>query len=299
MSIVTTTMTDLLTDIKSTLLLYQDTTLSKINTWQKGVLSPLAKFPSIAILPVRENYIYEMTNNNYEVDREVVVECYDLKLGITQAKDNTIDMITATKDIFVDNLTFSGNCYTSEWNYEEYGNSIEVANGRLFLSSINLKCKSRESYPSLTVTGTTTNNVSTKDLQDEILSALKDNKTAEYSSVNTIVDSPIKPIGSSAFPAILIGAPSKSRNQTYPNSDIGTVYFNIAVVNQILPKEKSLNWVLSITEGVKNVLQTNYNFGGKCDFSNIRNITYSQSKAISGFLYNNVITLECLVREFQ
>ena len=296
MSVASTTMSDLLTNAKSLFLRYQNTTLSKIKHWQRGVLSPMTTFPAMALLPVRESYIYELSNHKYDVLREFTVEIYDLKLGTSQSKDNTIELIDATKEVLQSDRTISDSCYDSTWTNEIYGDSIDVTRGRLFYSSVNVVCRSRETFPTLITSSTTNNDIKSTTLQDIILSTIKSNKSTYYNTIQTIVDSPIKPI--SRFPAIILGASRKVRNQTKPYADISKVYIDISVISQLLPKETNLNWVLSNTEGVKDVLQANYSWGGYCDYSNVLDIVYDQRRSTSGYLYSNTITMECVVREY-
>jgi len=295
MSISSTNMSTLLTNLKTLILEYQTTTLSKINTFQRGCLSPVCVFPSLAILPISENYIYGFSNGKYEVERSILMECYDIKLSTKQSKDNSIDLIKAIKNILEDNFTIKDSCYTSKWSNENYGETIDVSKGFLNMSSITLLCKTRETYQTTTVTNTTTNNPSIVTLQDKILSILKTNKVAKYSTVKNIVDSPISPIPE--FPAILLGAGTLSRKE-YPNANVSDVSFNIGIATQLFHKETSLNHNLSIVEGVKDVLQQDHTFDGLCDFSNIRSVYYAQERIPSGFLYSTSIDLVCRIREF-
>ena len=297
MSITSSTMSEMLTNMKNVLLLYQNTTLSKVKTWQRGVLSPAARYPALAILPISETFLYGFSNSKYETEKELIIEVYDIKLDVHQAHDNSVSIIEEIQDIFQDNSDISDSCYSSRWSMESYGDTIQINNGFLKMSSITFTGKSRESFPTMTTTGTTTNNVSTKDLQDKILAKLLAGKSANYSTVNTIVDSPVTPVPK--LPAILIGAGDKVHNQDYPNADVGKVMFDITVASQLFAKETAMNHSLSITEGTKDVLQTEYNLDGYCDYSRITNIIYEQEKIPTGFIYSNNIRLECLVREFQ
>lgn len=297
MTIASTTMSVLLSAVKTTLLEYQATTLSKINTFQRGCLPPTAVFPALAILPVRETFIYGLTNGKYEVERELVIEVYDIKLDSRTSKDNTINLVKTVKDIFADNFEFSDTCYLSNWGYESYGETVSVNRGFLFNSYVSLICKSREDYESMTIYNSVESNPSIVTLQNAIVTLLKANKASQYSTVETIVDSPISPIP--VFPAILVGAGSRSRAQNYPSACVSDVSFDIGVMSQLFHKETSLNHNLSIVEGVKNVLQSDYTIGGRCEFSNINYISYDQEKVPSGFIYNTVLTLGCRTREFN
>jgi|GEM_PF-2683525 len=296
MSIATTTMSNLLTSIKTILLGYQSTTLSKVKTWQRGVLGPAAMFPAVAILPSRETYLYNLSNSKYDVEREVVVEVYDVKMSTQQAKDNTVDIVKAIRDIFENNYTFSNSCFVSKWGFDNYGDTIKVNSGFLFVSSITLRCISRESYSSMTVYDTVENNQSVVNLQGALLSLLKENKASHYNTVETIVESPVAPIP--IFPCILLGAGSKTRLQEYPAATVSDIAFTISVATQLFHKETSLNHNLSIVEGVVDVLQQNYAINGACDYSVIDMIEYDQDKIPSGFIYNSIISMKSRVREY-
>lgn len=292
-----TTMRDFLTAIKNTLLLYQNTTLSKINTWQRGVLSPQTVWPSVAILPNNETFYYGLSNGKYEVEREATIEFYDIKMNTEQARDNTVDFVNAVKDIFVDNYTLSGSCYTVNWSDESYGVTVDTNRGFLQMSSITVRGRTRESFPELTVETSIVNNADTTTIQDKLLQILKNNKASYYSSVNTFDDTPIGV--TMRYPAILVGAGVKYRNQNSPAADLGTINFDIAVITQLFHKETSLNYNLSIVEGVKDVLQINHQIDGYCEFSNIKSIRYEPSRAKNSFVYITTISYECRVREFR
>uniref|UniRef100_A0A6M3XLL6 Uncharacterized protein n=1 Tax=viral metagenome TaxID=1070528 RepID=A0A6M3XLL6_9ZZZZ len=296
MAAYTTTMSTLLTKLKAVLLLYQDTTLTKLKTWNRGVLGPAAIFPAIAILPIRESYEYALSNSKYDVIRDVSLQVFDLKFDIEQAHDNTVDLVKAIKDIFEDNHTLSGTTYSLTWGSENYGDTIEVGSKSLNRSSIVISAKSRETYPTLTVQNTITSNVNVTDLQDKIKTIMVNNKSTYYSTVNTIKDSPIKPVPKP--PAILIGAGYKQRNQTTPNADMSLVFVDIAVVTHLFAKETSLNHNLSIVEGVKDVLQINNQLDGYCEYSNISYIDFEPERTKSGFIYLTTITLACKMREY-
>jgi len=296
MTIATTTMSSLLSAVKTTLLAYQNTTLEKIHTFQRGCLPPLAIFPALALLPIKETYIYGFSNGYYEVDREILIEIYDLKGTTKTAKDTTVDLVKAVKDIFEDNFTFSDSSYFSSWGYESYGETISVNRGFLFNSYISLVCRSRESFATRELYNTVENNPSIVSLQDKLLSILRENKASEFNTVDTIAESPVYPIPN--FPAILVGAGSRSRLQTYPAANVSDILFDVAVLSQLFNKETSLNYNLSIVEGVKNVLQSNHTLDGMCEYGNINSIVYDQEKVPTGFIYSTTINFSCRTREF-
>ena len=297
MAAYTTTMSGLLTAMKSTLLLYQNTTLAKLKHYQKSVLNPQTVFPALAILPINETYEYGLSNSKYDVTRNISLQVFDLKFDQTQSHDNTVDLIKAVKDIFEDNHTISGTTYSLKWDAEGYGNTIQVGNKFLKRSTLNVSAKSRENFSTMVTTGTCQSNVNPKDLQDRIKTYLVNNKTTYYSTVNTIKDSPIEPIP--VLPAVLVGAGYKSRNQEAPAADMSTVYVDVAICTQLFAKETSLNHNLSITEGVKDVLQINHQFGGYCEYSNIENIEYEPEQIDErNFMYRTVINLACKMREY-
>jgi len=290
-------MRNLLDGLKSTLLLYQNSTLSLLKTWQKSVLPPVAVYPALSLMPVNETFNYGMSNSKYDVTRNISVQVFDLKYDLEAAHDNTIDLIKAIKDIFEDNYTLSGTTYSTKWSVENFGNTIEIGKKWLKRSSLTLSATTRESYPALITTGTCSSNVNVKDLQDRILSTLLSNKVSYYNSVNTIIDSPIVP--SPRLPAIFVGAGYKRRNQDSPNVDMSMVYVDIAVCTELFAKETALNYNLSIVEGVKDVLQINHQFEGYCEYSNIESIEYEPEQiADRKFMYKSIITLACKMREF-
>ena len=296
MSAATTTMALLLTALKNVLLLYQTGTLVKLKHYQRGTLNPQVVFPCISMLPMRESYEYKLSNSKYDVNREVSLQVFDLKGNIEQAHDNCVDIVKAIKDIFEDNHTLSGTTYSMTWADENYGNTIDIGSRMLNRSSIVILAKSRETYPTLTIEDTITNNVNTTDLQDKVKSIIVANKATYYSTVNTIKDSPIKPVP--RLPAILIGAGYKQRSQTTPNADMSTVFVDVAVVTQLFAKETSLNHNLAIVEGVKDVLQVNHQLDGYCEYSNIYNIDFEPERTRNGFIYLTTITLACKMREY-
>ena len=227
MSIASGTTSTLLTNMKTLFLGYQNTTLSKIRTWQRGVLSPVAVFPALAILPVRDICIYGLSNGKYEVDHEISIQVYDFKLDAKQAYDNTVDLVKAIKDILESNHTIGDICYDSRWTNEEYGNTVMVTNKLHYLSSLSFIGRNRESFPTTTMETSITNDVNIKDLQDALKTIIRNNKSTYYNTVKSIKDTPITV--TPELPAIFIGAGNKLRQQNFPQADMSKVYFEVAI----------------------------------------------------------------------
>lgn len=297
MSAYSTTMSGLLTATKNVLLLYQNSTLSRIKHWQRGCLPPVAVFPALSIMPVNEFYRYGLSNSKYEVTRNLSLQVFDLQYDLETAHDNTVDLIKAIKDIFEDNSTLSGTTYSTKWETESYGNTIQIGNKFLQRSTISLSATSRESFPSMVTTGTCSSNINPKDLQDKILSVLLANKSTYYSTVNTFKDSPITP--TPRLPAVFVGTAYKRWEQSAPNADMSKLYVDIGIITQLYAKETALNYNLSIMEGVKDVLQINHQFSGYCEYSNIESIEYEPEQiADKSFIYKTIINLMCKTREY-
>jgi len=133
-------------------------------------------------------------------------------------------------------------------------------------------------------------------LQDALKTIIRNNKSTYYNTVKSIKDTPITV--TPELPAIFIGAGNKLRQQNFPQADMSKVYFEVAILTQLFGKETSLNYNLSITEGVKDVLQSNHQMGGKAEWSNITSIEYEPKAFGNEFVYMTTINLECQTREY-
>ena len=85
------TMKQTLTDIKTVLLTYQNTTLSDLRTYKRGCLPPMPSFPALAILPEKEKIIRRRSNGQQVVERDILIEVYakavDRKYAVAQVMD--------------------------------------------------------------------------------------------------------------------------------------------------------------------------------------------------------------------
>ena len=288
-------MSSLLTAIKTRLLEYQNTDLYNVKTWQRGILGPASILPALAILPINESYIIELTNGKYRVQRRITLEAYDTKMDVHAAKDTVETIIHKAINIFKSDLTINGECYYMDIGTENYGEPIETNRGLLQSCTVDITCYQFEEYPELNERTTPTYGISTKDLQDKLLSILKANKSS-YSTVKTFLDAPVTPI--TKAPAIIVGAGSRGHENDRAGWDIITTTFEIGIVTDLMPKEQSLNYNLSIVEKVKDVLQANYDLEGYCDYSMITNISYDTLQSKNKWFYFTTITFETYGRYY-
>ncbi len=299
----TTTMSVLLDNLKTKFLTFKAGTLSDVQTYQRGVIGPLAVFPVIAMLPLSEEIIQRRSNLKYKVRRNIDIEIYTRDFDTGRGFDESVQIIDAVKNILQDNFTIPDDAatpvdaaYRSTWEVQEMGAPINYNNQVLQRSLITLSCVSTETMPSRNDVATVTANVSPDALVGAVKDVLEDNK-GTYTNLNrvhTFVDSVTKPI--SVYPAIFVGIPTGTREQIRPGSDDLRTNIEVHVMTKLYAKEQSLNFNLSIVEDVKDALQVDYMFGGKVENSQIERINYEIDT--EDLLYISVFKLSCKGREF-
>lgn len=295
MSEATTNMSTLLSDLKTLFLTFQNTTLSAVKTYQRGVVGPKAVFPILAMLPTSEEHIHRRSNGRYKVRRNIDIEIYAKELDSQFGFNRSSEIVSAIKDIFQDNHTINDNVYKSNWELQETGDSITYGNRQIQRAMLSLSCISTETMPTRVIEQTVESDVSPELLVETILNTIQGQK-GSYTNLNrvhTFTDSVTKPIA--VYPAVFVGIPVGTRQQERPGSDDFQSNVEVHVITKLVTKEKSLNNNLAIVEDVKDLLQVNYMFGGKCENSIISEINYEIED--EDLLYTSVFRLGCSIRE--
>ncbi len=295
MSVYESTMSETLTNVKALLLTEQNNSLSRVKTWQRGLLGPSCIFPSLAIMPIDEYPIYGLSNGKYDVDRTLSVEVYDISFNEHRARESVNLLIEAVNTILKSDITLLSSCYALKREVIDYHTIDRIKNKFLGVSSLIMKARSRESFSTPVVVDVILERVAINTFIDAVITTLENNKSL-YPSVSTIDKAPSAPVmrGSS----ILVSAFNKDVIQTMPNADTGNIILSIAVVSEFYTKEKSLNDNLDIVEAVKDVIQSNRQFGGYCEFSTIQSINYESTELANKFSYISTINVDVKTREF-
>lgn len=287
-----TTMKDLLTQMKS--LMKADASFSGINTWKRGVLPPIPAFPVIAVLPVLETFPRIYAGGMYHVERVVNVEVWAYSLDSNQAIESSMDWIEKVKEFVQANTTWGGQAIDTYMGTESSGGQEQFKTGFAQSCVIPLTILSQEYYPSVTIE-TAQVEVSSKGLLDAIIDTIDNYKSTTLAKVQRFYHGTIK--GIPALPAV--GIVEETENFAHEWAGVESVNraFQIFCWCKLVDKEWSLDMNLDLVEALKNILQANRNFGGKCIDSNIAAIEYGSMQTENSVLYDGTLRLGCNSKE--
>ena len=287
-----TTMKDLLTQVK--VLMKADASFSGINTWKRGVLPPVPAFPVIAVLPVLEIFPRIYAGGMYHVERSVNIETWAYSLDSNQAIESSMDWIEAVKEFIQANTKWGGQAidtYLGKWSL---GRQERFKTGFAQSCVLPITVLSQEYYPSVTIE-TTQIEASPKELLDTIIDTVNGYKTTTLAKVQRFYHGTVK--GIPVLPAVGIVEDTENMDHLWAGVESVNRAFQLFVWTKLVDQEGSLDWNLDLTEALKNILQANRNFGGKCIDSNIGTIEYGTMQVENSLLYDSTIRLSCQSKE--
>jgi hypothetical protein len=279
-----TTMWDLITQIKTTLLTYQNTTLSAIKLWKRGIISPPYFMPALALMPISEDYGNYGSGGEYRVVREINVEIYSKLLNRKDAVEQCQSLVSAVKDIVQSNIGWSDNAIDTPMPNESYEPLEEFQ-----LGILNLKCRSREIFPAVTQVNTVAE-VSSSTLIDTVYDTIVAYKTSgspSLSEIKTFYRSYQVPV--TGLPSICIFEDILIRDRRWAGVDNPNRAFRVVIFTPLLDKENNLSLNIEIMEKVKDIIQINYKWGGKAWNTLISRVSYDQIRETSFPLYATTI----------
>lgn len=294
-----TNMKTLLTAIKTRLQTYSQTgeTLASIKTWKRGILPPLPVFPALVLLPVQELFHRVMSGGTYWVDRIVEIRVYQKSYQATKhSVADAMDLMNALKDIIRTEYQWVHGsveqCADTLFGDEDIGDWEPFRNAFVQRSSMRITCRSQEAYPTQTVT-TTLSDVAFRPFIDNVYATLQGYQATTLSAVKTMEEHTIVPIPATRFPAIAVNGETEQLVHEPTSVDTANRNMTIRVWTHLLDKESLLDANLDIVEAVKDILQINYAFGGRCRNSEIQGIRYGQAGEEKQMLYESVLSLSC------
>ena len=282
-------MSTLLTTVKTRLLAYQGSTLSKVKTWKRGILPPLPTFPAIAVLPIRETLSSPRSGGVYRNDREINIEIYTKGLGTADVLRECMDITTAVKDILKTEFHMVD---TDETTYDVVmqthilGEPQPFKNSLVQKCTIPIVCRSLESCTTTSPT-TTITDASSKDLLDAVYTAV--NSYAFTNTVKKIDRATLPPC--MAYPSIHILEDTDFQERYEAGVDRPTRRFVLACFNKQLDKEVLLDNLLAVVEEVKDCMQENSRWGNMARNSWVETIEYGTYPLEKGALYGAFVNM--------
>jgi len=282
----------ILDQIKATLLTYQNTTLSGIITFKRGVLPPNPAFPAIAVVPIEERPTGGKAGNEYSNFRRFNIEIYAKEFKVKDAVDRTKAIADLVIDIINNNIEWEGlaiDSFISELVEED---PIPADSKVIAVCVIPLETHSLEVKPdNREVTNTIYRTSET--IQDSIKTLFETYYSApdgdlDTSKANSIYRTsyPVIP----KFPSITIGEPSMEVSRRFAGIDVEVRHFQIGVWTKLLDKEIQLDNNLDLVEAVKAILYRHCGYGIN---PKIDSIVFDMSTSPVGNVYNSTINWDC------
>ncbi len=279
-----TTMSDLLTAIKNTLLTYQTSTLSSVKTYKRGVLPPVPVFPAVAILPVSETFGKPRSNKIVPVYREVLIEVYTKHLNQDTQVSQNYDITEAIRNILKYDLRLvDGNTDKSSFDIfvdvSSYGD-IQYSNSIIRRSSFSVKVSSYETLP------TSINNTTISEETSKNILTVLHSKIAAYTFTDNIahIKKEVMP-PTPTFPSIYVYTDKEEQDRFGAGLDSINRNFIITVVQKQLPKEQLLNTLFRIVDNLKVLLWTNNRLDNTLRYSYIDSIEYNSMGSANNMMY--------------
>jgi hypothetical protein len=293
----TTTMSTLLTAIKTRL--QAQSGLSGIKTWKRGILPPLPVFPALAILPMQEVLFQPMSDGTYWVDRTLRLDVWmkryeSTEKALTDAMNLMATVKTAIRTEYEWPVSGVAQCTETLYGEEEIGEGRDWGKATFVQPvMLELTCRSKEAYPTVTVTKTT-QEVATRPFVDHVVSVLDGYRSTTLAALRApVTGHTILPIATRRFPVITVTEDTERLTHDYAAGiDAANRELVIHVFTQLLDKETMLNDNLSLVEAVKDICQSTYAWGGRCVTSEITQIRYGQD--LDAMLYHTTLTLACV-----
>ena len=287
-------MSTTLDNLKTVVLKYQNTTLSTVKTYKRGVLPPIPVYPAIAILPVNEEFGIPRSGGIIPVKRNIVIEVYIKHLKESTRVSNCNTITDEIVDILKTEhqLDDSGKAaWDTQVSNVTYGDS-PYKNDILRRGTVQLQTKSFQTLPSNYETVA----ISDKD-QSDIITAIYDyiNGYSFTDTIRTIKKGIIPP--TPAFPAIYVTDNTETHMRYETGADDPRRVFSVTTFVKQLDKEAMLNSLLRVTEDLKTLLWTNQRLANKAKNSYITGVEYGSYIAQNNALYSSEIMFEVECRD--
>ncbi len=279
----TTTMKNLLTQIKTVFLNARNAI--GCDHYKRGILPPLMVYPSVALLPNTETIIELRSGGQYVIQRDVAIEVYTKhlkpKIALDQLKNIVRGIVDVCQTQNLDNTsTWQSISFDCTWGTEVYETPFEVQNQIIQVATIPMTFLSHETIPSgrtpsATVTETGQSSVVTN-VYDTLVSYIDASDTfLDLTNVRRIYEKEIPTVPQ--YPAITVVGRGIDRGRTYAGMDVPMHNIELSVFTKLLDKEWSLDQNLDIIEVLKDVVQYNNQWGGRCEDTMITSVQYDRA----------------------
>lgn len=286
-----TTMSDLLGAIR-TLLQAQTTTglpLWGVRQVKRGVLPPRYQLPTLAILPVSEEYTAYYSGRDARLERTVEVHVVARDLRGKQGMYDTEGLIDAARDLLrADYQLLDGSNVPRVLNVDcgpIYFGEAQIGEDLLQDAHFDVVYRCRDRLPALTLVSAVTDDPDGHDVADLVFDHLKAALGASFREYSL---GDLGPRG--LWPALLLQADSVE-SEPYPGRDLLQGGLTVTLLSPVYgASDQTLIGHLESLEAVKDALQDTPQWSGRCRSSQIDAITFTTAPhAKEGLLYQTEI----------
>jgi len=288
-----TNMKTLLTSIKDSL--KADSDFANINTWKRGVMPPEPAFPAISVVPLRERKTEHFAGGMYHVERDVALNVFVKSLNPREALGDAMDWIEEMKEHVQANYQWSETAMDTRMGAEQFGEPESWTKAAMVQpAALPLTVISKE-WLYANDTTTTISEGSARALGDYINTTLKASALLTNISQSNFYWKVVPPIP--RLPALCLVENTETFMRTWAGADEPIRAFVISLWTKLLDREQMLDDNLDIVEDVKDVIQANHTWGGRCRYSDIVGIIFGERITEEVALYSSSIQLLCHSRE--
>jgi len=288
-----TNMKTLLTTIKDSL--KADSDFAAINTWKRGVMPPEPAFDAISVVPLRERKIEHFAGRMYHVARDVVLNIFVKSLNPKEALEDAMDWIEKMKEHVQANFQWSETAMDTRMGAEQFGEPESWTKAAMVQpAALPLTVISKE-WLYANDTTTTISEGSARSLGDYIHTTLKASALLTDISQSAFYWKVIPPIP--RLPALCLVENTEAFMRTWAGADEPIRAFVITVWEKLLARETMLDNILDAVENVKDVVQGNHTWGGRCIYSDIVEVIFGEYVTEEVALYSASLQMICHSRE--
>lgn len=288
-----TNMKTLLTSIKDSL--KADSDFANINTWKRGVMPPEPAFPAISVVPLRERKTEHCAGGMYQVERDVALNVFVKSLNPREALEDAMDWIEEMKEHVQANYQWSETAMDTRMGAEQFGEPESWTKAAMVQpAALPLTVISKE-WLYANDTTTTISEGSARSLGDYINTTLKESALLTDINQSAFYWKVIPPIP--RLPALCLVENTETFLRTWAGADEPIRAFVITAWEKLLARETMLDNVLDLVEAVKDVVQENHTWGGRCIYSDIVEVIFGEHVTEEIALYSASLQMICHARE--
>ena len=258
-------------------------------------MPPEPAFPAISVVPLRERKMEHFAGGMYHVERDVALNVFVKSLNPREALEDAMDWIEEMKEHVQANFQWSETAMDTRMGPEQFGEPESWTKAAMVQpAALPLTVVSKE-WLYANDTTTSISEVSARSLGDYINTTLKAsalltdiNQSAFYWKV--IPNIP-------RLPALCLVENTETFLRTWAGADEPIRAFVITGWTKLLAREQMLDNNLDIVEAVKDVVQGNHTWGGRCLYSDVVEIVFGERVTEEVALYSSSLQMLCHSRE--